>query len=432
MKTRFTWILGVAALVSAGLLVACSSKYTATSNGLIVVSTQASAVMDTFSLNLGNGHIAQIFNVNGPPTPGVPTSVVLAPGGAFAYVLVTANASLPNSTTGIAIYQVSSDGKLTPVGSTFALNNTIVVNGSTCTSVEVSPAALITDSAGKFLFVANSLANGAGGSVSVLAVASDGSLAEVNPVSCASPTAPGSPFPLPAQNGGAVPNASALAVTPTIYPPAFSLCSANTPPTAEYLYVTDSLNDVVLDYSVSSGGVLALVAPSNTVNGVATGTVPSGVTVDPCNRFVYVSNGEPNNSVSAYTICSVVSLPTCTQGDFSLQPAVGSPFAAGTNPGALLVDPLGNFLYVLDQGQNAISAYSIKTVTGGLTPLSVATVATSSAPMSMAIRSDDTWMFVTNLGTTDVSQYAITPSTGVLTPQTPFQTDGNPWGVAVK
>lgn len=453
MKTRFTWILGVAALISAGLLVACSSKYTSTSNGLVVVSTQSNSVMDTFSLNLGNGHITQIYNVNGPPTNGVPTAVVLAPGGAFSFVLITQSTYVNNSATGIESFPVGSDGKL-GTGTTQSLNPSTMAtavcsftnqNGQTVTqdlpvtvSAPVVPVAMVMDSAGKFLFVADAKTsaqatyscNGAqvtsavdvSGAVSVFSV-NGGGLTEVS----------GSPFSLPSPaQGGATPSASALAVSPTVYPPAYSVCSANTPPTSENLYVTDSLNNVVLNYSVASTGVLTLVPPASGVNGVATGTVPSGVTVDPCNRFVYVSDGEPDNSVSAYTICSNVNLPACPQADFSLQPASGSPFTAGTNPGALLVDPLGNYLYVVDQGQNAISAYAIKTVTGGLTQLTVAAVTTNANPTSIAIRSDDTWMFVTNLGTTNVSQYAITPSTGVLTPQPPFQTDGNPWGVAVK
>jgi 6-phosphogluconolactonase (cycloisomerase 2 family) len=99
---------------------------------------------------------------------------------------------------------------------------------------------------------------------------------------------------------------------------------------------------------------------------------------------------------------------------------------------ALIVDPLAAYLYVLDQGENAIRPYKISTTTGALTPLSPATVATNSYPTSIAIRSDDSWMFVTNLNQANLSQYAITPATGALSPQPPVQTDNNPWGVAVK
>ena len=412
MRTRFTWILGIAVLISIALLVACSSKFSASNNGLVVISTQEDAVMQTFSLDLGNGHVTQINNVNGPPTSGVPTSVVLDPAGAFAYVLVTQSVHVNNSATGVQAFPVASDGKLGS-GTSTALKPV--------GSVPVVPAAMVIDSGGKFLFVADAATGSVPGAVSVLAIGSGGTLTEV----------PNSPFLLPAKTGGTIPSASALAVTPTVYPPSFAICSANVPPTTENLYVTDSVNYLVLNYSVSSAGALTLV-PTSSTPGVPTGTVPSGVTVDPCNRFVYVSNGQPNNSVSAYTVCSATSFPTCPQADFSLHEVTGSPFPAANSPGPLLVDPFANFLYVVDTGESAISAYKISTTTGSLSPLTPATIATNSFPTSIAIRSDNTWMFVTNLNSLNISEYAITPSSGGLTPQPPIQTDNFPWGIAVK
>jgi 6-phosphogluconolactonase (cycloisomerase 2 family) len=407
MRTRFTWLFGIAVLISVAVLVACSTKYSSSNNGLVVVSTQANPVMDTFSINLGNGHTTQIFNSNGPPPNGVPTTVVLDPTGTFAYVLITQSSYVNASSTGVEVFPVASDGKLGS-GTVVALNP--------LQSVPVSPAAMVIDSGGKFLFVADSSIGSVSGAVSVLAIGSGGSLTEV----------PGSPFPLQPQLPGTTPSASALAVTPTVYPPAYALCSANVPPTTEHLYVTDSVNYEVVNYEVSSTGALSFVSQN------VTGTVPSGVTVDPCNRFVYVSNGPPNNSVSAFTICSVISLPVCPNADFSLLPVNGSPFNAGISPGALTMDAYANFLYVVDTGQNGISAYRVGTTTGTLTPLSPTPITTNSFPISIAIRSDDSWMFVTNLNHATVSEYSITPATGALTPQSSIQTDNFPWGVAVK
>lgn len=417
MRIRFSWVLALTALMSTAVLVACSAKYSSTSNGLVVISTQGSAVMDMFSLDLGNGHMTQIYDSAGPPTNGVPTTVVLAPGGSFAYVLVTESVDVNNSETGVETFSVASDGKLAPVGTT-----KLKAMGSTA----VAPATMIIDSAGKFLFVADSSpATGVFGSISVLAIGSSGGLTEAS----------GSPFALPAEPGGLTPNASALAVTPTLYPPAYSVCSGNTPPTTENLYVTDATNYYVLNYSVSSSGGLKLVPASPSPSqpqGYSTGTNPTGVTVDPCNRFVYVSNGQPSNSVSAFTTCNIVTLPTCPTANFSLLPISGSPFVAGPGPIALLVDPLGNYLYVLDQQENAIRPYKIGTATGSLTALNPTYSGTNQFPTSMAIRSDDTWMFVTNLNSASLSEYAITPSTGALATQPPIQTDNNPWGVAVR
>jgi 6-phosphogluconolactonase (cycloisomerase 2 family) len=408
MRTRFTWILGILTLVLVGVLIACGGKYSSSSNGLVVVSTQGDEIMETFSLNLSNGHVSQINNVNGPPTLGAATAVILDPAGAFAYVIVNQVPGVPGTATGIATFSIAPDGKLSQI---------------IATTPVTTPVAIAMDSAGKFLFVAS----GTEGTISVFSIGSNASLTPVA----------GSPFALPLEAGGQSPSASALAVTPTVFPilgTQNSPCSGFTAPTTENLYVTDSLNNVVLNYSISTTGTLALVPASAGTPGVATGTVPSGVTVDPCNRFVYVANQSPNNSVSAYTICNGVSviLPNCPLADYSLHPVTGSPFTVGDLPGPLLVDPLGEFLYVLDTGSSEISVFRISSAGGGLTALSPATVATNSSPTSMAIRGDDQWLFVANLNSANVSLFAITPASGALTPETAIETDNYPWGVAVK
>ena len=157
MRTRFTWMLGVAVLISIGVLVACSTKYSASNNGLVVVSTQGNADMDTFSVDLVNGSVAQVFNASGPPTNGQPTAVVLDPAGTFAYVMITQSSAVNDSVTGIETFPVASDGRL---GS----GTTTTLKGG------VAPVSMIIDSAGKFLFVADSTPP----AVSVLAIGSSG------------------------------------------------------------------------------------------------------------------------------------------------------------------------------------------------------------------------------------------------------------------
>jgi len=379
---------------------ACSGKYTPHFDGLVVVSTYTGdAVMETFSLDLGNGEMTQVNNADGPPTPGAATAVVLDPAGAFAYVIVTQNSEITPSSTGIATYQVESDGKLSSVIGVTPMTN---------------PVALAIDSAGKFLFVAN----GTEGTVSAFSIGSNASLTSVGVVS------------LPIQPGGQPPNASALAVTPTVFPALNAPCSTHIPPTSEDLYVTDYLNNLVFNYQVTSTGALSLVQTGGSTRGVPTGTEPNGVAVDPCNRFVYVGNSV--GSVSAYTICSAVSLPECQFADYSLLPVAGSPYNSGNGAGPLTVDAYANFLYVLATNSNAVYGYKISSTNGALTPLTPAFVATNSFPTSIAIRSDDSFMFVANFNSANLSEYGITPFTGALTPQPTVTAFPLPWGVAVK
>jgi 6-phosphogluconolactonase (cycloisomerase 2 family) len=433
MRIRFTWIAALLALIAIGLLAACSTKYSASNNGLVVLPTGGSAVMQSFSLDLGNGHLSQINNAAGPPIPGASGQVILDPAGAYAYVVVTATTALTTSTTGIASFPVASDGKLA-AAATITGNPVAFTQGTSCEQIPVTPVAIAIDSAGKFLFAANSAtADSAGnsvpGSISVFAVGTNGTLTEVNPTSCTAPSTPGSPFPLPSQAMVQTPNASALAVTPTVYPFQYAYCSTFTPPTTEDLYVTDSANYIVLNYAVSSTGGLTLVPAANNATGISTGSAPSGVAVDPCNRFVFVSNAQ-QNSVSAYSICTAVST-VCQYAKYSLQAVAGSPFnITGQVPGPLTVDAYANFLYVVNTGSSNVTGFRISASTGGLT--AIGTYAAGVGANSIAVRSDDSWLFVANSTASTVSQYAITPSSGVLAPQPVTTTFNIPTGVAVK
>jgi 6-phosphogluconolactonase (cycloisomerase 2 family) len=455
MRIRLTLIAAVLTLVAIAFLMSCSSKYSSSSNGLVIVPTQgtiespqSTAVMETFSLDLTNGGMSQINNVNGPPTQGLPSSVIINPAGTYAFVIVTTTPEFP-SQTGITAFPIGSDGKL-GTGTLTTLNNiSATVNGA-CESVPVVPTALAMDAAGAFLFVADSAtsdssSNPVTGSVSVFAIGTSGSLTEVNPTSCQNPTVAGSPFPLPVEPGGSTASASALAVTRTAYPVQYAVCSSHPAPTTENLYVTDSVNYTLLNYSVDpSAGTLTLMPYSSSAPGIPTGSIPSGVAVDPCNRFVYVANAGPGsnqNTVSAFTICSSISLlsqPPCPVADFSLHSISACSTAtgfcpAGDVPGPMSVDAYGKFLYVVNKGSSNISGYEINSNTGALLPFSGAPVAAGVGPNSIAIRSDDSWVFVANTGYPGtLSQYSISLTSGILSPVGPVSTLDYPSGVAVK
>jgi hypothetical protein len=456
MRTRLTWFVAILALVSIGFLMACTAKYSASFNGLVVVPSQGELAMETFTFDVSNGRISQINNKNGPITPGLPTAVVLDPAGAFAYVLVAANQAVPGGgVTAIATFPIASDGKLAN-STTYTFNNASVqvlvqVSGVPTIkteSVPVVPVAMTIDTAGKLLFVADSATsdsaeNPVPGAISVFSIGSNASLAEVA----------GSPFVLPVggvnllpgllQNPCTVqvgcPSPLALAVTPTAYPPLYAYCSGFTPPTTENLYVPDSIGDTLLNYSVSSSGTLTLV-PTQTNLGVPTGAVPDGVTVDPCNRFVYVSNGGPGNNantISAYAICSTLSPPNCpsTPPDFRLLPVnsgVPFPVSPGEGPGPLAMDAYGSFLYVVDTASGIVSQFKISPTSGSLTALSPPFVGAGVGADSIAIRSDDSWVFVADKTNATLSQYGINLATGNLAAQPPVQTFNYPTGVAVK
>src|SRR5437660_3862638 len=93
MSTRFTWLLGILILCAIGMLVACGSHYSASSDGLVLAPSHGSAVVQTFSFNLSNGHISAISNPISIST-GIPSAVILDPAGAFAYLIVSQNSAI--------------------------------------------------------------------------------------------------------------------------------------------------------------------------------------------------------------------------------------------------------------------------------------------------------------------------------------------------
>lgn len=237
-----------------------------------------------------------------------------------------------------------------------------------------------------------------------------------------------------------------VAPTPTVFPAIGvngvqnAVCSAPgiSPPTTQYLYAVDGLGNQVFEFQVNTSSG-ALTNPSNlsSVPSFATDQTPAGVAVDPCNRFVYVSDSL-TNKVSAYTICngSPTQSSTCSSLNQpgALVQVTGSPFSlsGSTNPGPLVVDPYGNNVYVLGLDSNTVSPLKISPISGSVTPLTPATVATGLQPVAMTIRGDDNWLFVSNYNAATVSQYSITPATGQLSVQPTIPTDNYPFGVAVK
>ena len=449
MSKRFAWLLGAVALVLIGLLVACGSYYNASSDGLLVVGSQGSALLETFAFTLNSGSIYAVSNNPNDTSndlcvmQGIPSSIVMDPAGTYAYTILNANSACAGSTTGILAIKMNSDGTTKPVGSLVPFLPT--------GAGPVFPGTMVMDPAGKFLFVADRATNPYGGgpqvsgAISVFLIGSGGSITE----------AAGSPFVPTVQS--TVPQAIidivSVAPTPTVFPAIGlngvqqAVCSdvGNNPPALEYLYAVDGLGNQVFEFSVNTTtGVLTNPSTASYEPAFATDPTPAGVAVDPCNRFVYVTDSL-TNKVSAYTMCNGT-LTSPIQACMNLAipgglvPVAGSPFSlpGSTNgAGPLLVDPYGNYVYVLGLLSNTINPLKISPISGALAPTNPATVATGIGPVSMVIRSDDSWLFVANYGSpaiggNTVSQYAITPQSGALSAQPAIQTDNYPWGVAVK
>lgn len=455
MSKRWAWLAVLVVVILIAFLLACGNTYHQGSNGLVIVTSQGSGLLETFSFSLLAGNNIPIQNsplntqLQNCVLNGVPSVVVLDPTGTYAYTIINSG-TCPSPQPGIQAFHVESSGNLTPVGSLIP---------------DPHPVALSMDPAGKFLFVLEGINQNTQNPVPTVtkcfqstelgacsyAIGSGGALTPV----------PGTyNFVLPA-GFQAQYYFSALAPTPTVLPPLqngvqTAVCSnpGNNALKSEFLYVTDSANGVVWEFGVdtSSG---ALTNPPNQTSvpffpfaGQTPPNVlqaPSGIAVEPCNRFVYVTN-MLSNTVAGFSMCNGQSTesPNCAAKlDGSLWPVSGSPFnlvGPANGPGPVVADPFGNYIYVLNTLSNTVTPFHISPVAGGLT--AGTTVGTGGLQTiaqqgqlfatSIAIRGDDNWLFVTNFNTATLAQFSIVPATGALQSFPTITTDNYPYGVAVR
>lgn len=190
----------------------------------------------------------------------------------------------------------------------------------------------------------------------------------------------------------------------------------------EFAYAVNLSSNTISAYAVNAtSGALTPVPGSP----FATGTNPDSIAVDPSGKFAYVTTiGEPSSPsvfIYAYTI-------NASSG--ALTPVAGSPFSGGPNPTAVTVDPTGTFAFVTNQGNNTISAFRINAASGALAPVVGSPYAVGTSPQGVAATSK--FAYVTNIADGTVSAFAIDGTSGALTPVpgSPFAAGQGP-GVAV-
>ena len=125
-------------------------------------------------------------------------------------------------------------------------------------------------------------------------------------------------------------------------------------PRGLFLYVTDSLNNQLISYTVQSSGQII---PSQ--NGpTRTDVYPDGITVDPRGEYVYVANYNASD-ISAYTINPGTGYPTGV--------AAAGTYLTGTGPTCVFVEPsLGKYVYTTNFLDNSVSGFSLSPNTGTL------------------------------------------------------------------
>ena len=401
---KYRVLVGLLVLAGVGVWVSCggysSNPQTnpgVTGTGLVFVATQGDNTISPFTLDQAAGRVTS--NGKGVATGTLPIAAIMTPAQDAIFVV--------NKTSNdVSRYTIKPDGTLT------AVTPNISVGGANS-----NPIAVAMDAAGKFLFVLNEGPFGVenGGAVAVFSIGQNAGLTAVTTTATA------------------LDNASAIAVTPD----------------GEYLYETESLASTIVGYSVDANGGMTVLSsfaapvpptPPSTTGGTPGGnpihntTTPMGLLTTPDDVknpsanpiFLYVTNANAGaGNISVYEICDKPSLNCSNTGaePGELIEVTGSPFAAGGEPGpmvivspAVVTPPAGTFLYASDHKLNRVLQYSVSVVTGTLTPLSPASVSTGTSPVWVGARHDGQYLFAANNGSTSLSAYTITdPKTGNLT-----------------
>jgi DNA-binding beta-propeller fold protein YncE len=135
-------------------------------------------------------------------------------------------------------------------------------------------------------------------------------------------------------------------------------------PTSTYVYVTDSTNGIVVNYSVASG-VLTKISDT------PAGNAPSAIVVDPSFPFAYVANSA-DSTVTAYSMSSGVLA------------SIGS-YPTGLQPVAIGIDPSTNhFLYAANFLGNNVTGFQLSQTAGTLLYAQLSPFASNNQPTAVA------------------------------------------------
>jgi 6-phosphogluconolactonase len=182
-------------------------------------------------------------------------------------------------------------------------------------------------------------------------------------------------------------------------------CAAST---ARFVYVNNETAGTISAYSVaaSTGSLTPIVgSPFNA------GTLP-GALFSASNMYLYVC-GTSSSSIIGFLVDAASG---------ALSPIAGSPFTTGFHPISGTVSPNGKYAYVIHSGPNDVDIYSIDSASGGLSPTVGSPLAIGTGPTSIAFSPNGQFAYVADTGALSVGAYSADATSGVLT-----QVAGSPY-----
>jgi 6-phosphogluconolactonase len=203
--------------------------------------------------------------------------------------------------------------------------------------------------------------------------------------------------------------------------------------TGTYVYVTAYDSSVtpsvgyVFGFGVGAGGVLTAVSGSPFAAGVQPSGVASGLEGTNAVPVVYVADSV-RGSVLGFSVST-------TAGSLgTLIPLSGSPYPAGNGPSGVVVDPTYAYVYVTNETDATVTAYSIGTSAPNVGVLTrIGSYATGLQPVAIGIDpSTNHFLFTVNFLDTTVSDFELSTTAGTLLDAqfSPFATSAQPVAAA--
>jgi len=234
------------------------------------------------------------------------------------------------------------------------------------------------------------------------------------PVTQAALTIPGNPADLVVPTGIAVlPSGSA------VYATAYDMSSYN----PGGITTSTASPGWIYGFATGSGGSLTPTPGSPYTAGVK----PSGVSADPLNSYVYVTDFASNQLIG-YGVYS----------GYTLNFLLNGPYKSGGQPSAITVDPRGRFIYASNSLDSTVSAYVIDLATG--TPSAAVNTSgsqlngTDTQPVAVAVDPAlGRYVYTANYLGNSISGFRLDPTAGTLKPTqaTPYPTGIHPSAIAL-
>jgi len=382
---------------------ACSRDYTVAFVYSIANTTGTTGAIDVYQVDYQSGALLRStdsFSSGGQN----PIAIVVTPNQKHLYVV-------NENDNSVVWFKIGTDGKI-------YAQKTYNLPGSFPVAAAISP-----DS--KFLYVLSTFENGASsgpGGLTVLPITNPSD--DNTGYALGSPVANGSLsyFPI-----GFTPKALVVSTDPTIVADPTQQTTPSTNPS--YVYVinedvsTSSIPNLLgFSRNIGTGTITPLAGTTidpttGKATGYGSGVFPTSIIEDPAGHFLYVTDRN-SNQVIGYIVGGSGSnggIPT---------PIQNGPFATGSFPVAVTVDPRGKFVYVANNNASTVSAYAIDQRTGSLSAVSGSTSnQTGTNPNCVAIEPAlGIYLYTSNnLGDT-LSGFQLNPSTGALqnVQNTPF------------